>query len=129
DLRNPARAPPSRPPPPPPCPAPPRARVTPSGAWSPRRRNRVRSELIKQGRGSRRLPRSSPDSYGQPPGAETISKESAAQLMATQLDQLARDARERGAAAGRCVGSWAWGAIAAIVVPAIALVLVVEVFR
>jgi len=94
-----------------------------------RRRNRLRTELIQQGRGSRRLPRSSPASYGQPPSAETITKQSAAQLMATQLDQLARNARERGAAAGPRVVSWAWDAIAAIIVPAIALALVVAVVR
>jgi hypothetical protein len=93
------------------------------------RRNRLRSELIQQRRGSRRLARSSPDSYGQPHSAETITKQNAAQLMATQLDQLARDARERGAAAGPRAASWAWGAIAAIVVPAIALALVIGVFR
>jgi hypothetical protein len=57
-----------------------------------------------------------------------LAKQSAAQLMAAQLDQLARDARERGVAAGPRVVSWAWEAIAAIAAPAIALVLVVAVF-
>jgi hypothetical protein len=107
----------------------PQVKVIHSWALYARRRNRLRSELIQQGRGSRRLPSSSPASYGQPPGAEAITKQSAAQLMAAQLDQLARDARERGAAAGPRVVSWAWGAIAAMVVPAIALALVIAVFR
>ncbi len=107
----------------------PQVKVIHSWALYARRPNRLRSELIQQRRGSRRLARSAPASYGQPPGAETITKHSAAQLMATQLDQLARDARERGAAAGPRVASWAWGAIAAIVVPAIGLALVVAVFR
>jgi hypothetical protein len=107
----------------------PRVKVIHSWALYARRRKGLRSELIQHGRGGRRLPRSSPDSYGQPPSAEAITKQSAAQLMATQLDQLARDARERGAAAGPRVVSWAWDAIAAIAVPAIALVLVVAVFR
>jgi hypothetical protein len=107
----------------------PRVNVIHSWALYARRRNRLRSELIQQGRASRRLPRSSPDSYGQPPSAEAITRQSAAQLMAAQLDQLARDARERGAPAGPRVVSWAWSAIAAIVVPAIALALVIAVFR
>jgi len=107
----------------------PRVKVIHSWALYARRPNRLRSELIQQGRGSRRLARSAPASYGQPPSAEAITKQSAAQLMATQLDQLARDARERGAAAGPRVVSWAWGAIAAVVVPAIGLALVVAVFR
>ena len=107
----------------------PQVKVIHSWALYARRRNRLRTELIQQGRGSRRLPRSAPDSYGQPPSVEAITRQSAAKLMATQLDQLARDARERGAAAGPRVVSWAWGAIAAIVVPAIALALVIAVFR
>ena len=107
----------------------PRVKVIHSWALYARRKNRLRSELIQQGRGSRRLPRNAPASYGQPPSAEAIAKQSAAQLMAAQLDQLARDARERGAPAGPRVVSWAWSAIAAIVVPAIALALVIAVFR
>jgi hypothetical protein len=106
----------------------PRVKAIHSWALYARRHNRLRSELIQQGRGSRRLPRSSSGSYGQPPSAEKITKQSAAQLMATQLDQLARDARERGAIAGPRIVSWAWDAIAAIVVPAIALALIVAVF-
>jgi hypothetical protein len=107
----------------------PRVKAIHSWALYARRRNRLRSELIQQGRASRRLPRSSPDSYGQPSSAEAITRQSVAQLMAVQLDQLARDARERGALAGPRVVSWAWSAIAAIVVPAIALALVIAVFR
>jgi Bacterial PH domain len=104
-------------------------KVIHSWALYARRRNRLRSELLQQGRAGRRLPRSSLDCYGNPPSAEAIAKQSAAQLMAAQLDQLARDARERGVTAGPRVVSWAWGAIAAIAAPAIALVLVVAVFR
>jgi Bacterial PH domain len=107
----------------------PRVNVIHSWALYARGRNRLRSELIQQRRASRRLPLSSPDSYGQPPSAEAITRQGAAQLMAVQLDQLARDARERGAPAGPRVVSWAWSAIAAIVVPAIALALVIAVFR
>ena len=106
-----------------------RVKVIHSWALYARRKNRLRTELIQQGRASRRLPRSSPDSFGQPPSAEALTRQSTAQLMAVQLDQLARDARERGAPAGPRVVSWAWSAIAAIVVPAIALALVIAVFR
>jgi Bacterial PH domain len=97
----------------------PRVKVIHSWALYARGRNRLRSELSQQGRARRRLP----------PSAEAITRQSAAQLMAVQLDQLARDARERGAPAGPRVVSWAWSAIAAIVVPAIALALVIAVFR
>lgn len=104
-------------------------KVIHSWALYARRRGRLRSELLQQQRGSRRLQRRLPDTYGQPPSAEAITKQSAAQLMAVQLDQIARDARERGAAAGPRVVNWAWGPIAAIVAPVIALVLVIAVFR
>jgi Bacterial PH domain len=106
-----------------------RGKVIHSWALYARRRNRLRSEFMQQGRG-RRLPRSSAESYGQPASdAEAIAKQSAAQIMAVQLDQLARDARERGAAAGARVVSWAWAPIAAMVAPAAALALVVAVLR
>ena len=45
--------------------------------------------------------------------------------MAAQLDELAKEARERGAAAGPRVVRWAWQAILAIVGPAVVLVLVI----
>jgi hypothetical protein len=106
-----------------------REKVIHSWALYARPRNRLRAELIRHG-STRRLPRSSLESYGQPASeAETIAKQSTAQIMAVRLDQLARDARERGAAAGPRVVSWAWGPIAAIVAPAIALALVVTLFR
>ena len=104
-----------------------REKVIHSWALYARRRNRLRAELIRPGR-VRRLPRSSVESYGHS-AAEAIANQSTAQIMAVQLDQLARDARERGAAAGPRVVSWAWGAMAAIVAPAIALALVVALFR
>jgi hypothetical protein len=106
-----------------------REKVIHSWALYARRPNRLRTELLWQG-GRRRLPRSSVESYGQPASAaETIAKQSAAQIMAVQLDQLAREARERGAAAGPRVVSWAWRPIAAMVAPAIALALVVALSR
>ena len=105
-----------------------REKVIHSWALHARRPNRLKTDLLRQG-GRRRLPLSSVESYGRPASAaEAIAKQSAAQIMAVQLDQLAREARERGAAAGPRVVSWAWTPIAAMVAPAIALALVVAVF-
>jgi hypothetical protein len=106
-----------------------REKVIHSWALYARRKSRLRSEFIQQGN-RRRLPRSSVESYGRPASdAEAIEKQSPAQLMAMQLDQLARDARDGGADAGPRVVTWAWWPIAAIVAPAIALALVIGVLH
>jgi hypothetical protein len=105
-----------------------RAKVVHSWALAAQRRSRLRSELLAHG-DRRRLPRSSLNYYGQAPEGQQAAKPSAAQLMATQLSELAAEARARGAAAGPRVVSWPWQPVAAIVVPAIALVLVITVFR
>jgi hypothetical protein len=104
-----------------------RAKVIHSWALYSQRRQRLRSEMI--GRGDRRrLPRSSvPSSYGGQ--AEAIAQQPAAEIMAKQLDALARDARNQGAPAGPRVVTWAWLPAVVIVAPAILLVLVVTVFR
>ena len=106
-----------------------RGKVIHSWALYQQRRSRLRSEILKQG-DRRRLPRSSvaADS-GMSPETQKLLNQPAAQIMATQLDDLAREARERGAAAGPRVVSWAWPAVAAIVAPAVLLVLVITVFR
>jgi Bacterial PH domain len=106
-----------------------RGKVIHSWALYTQRRSRLRSEML--GRNDRRrLPRSSfaPDERA---SAETqkLMRQPAAQFMATQLDDLAREARERGAAPGPRVVSWAWPALAAIVIPGIVLVLVLTVLR
>jgi hypothetical protein len=107
----------------------PREKVIHSWALYARRKSRLRNEFIRQG-SRRRLPRSSVNAYGQPAsGAEEIEKQSPAQLMTVQLDQLARDARNGGAAAGPRVATWAWVPIVAIVAPAIALALVITVLH
>ena len=113
-----------------PEPSAPRGKVIHSWALYHQRRSRLRSELLKQGRDRRRLPHSSvaPDS-GMSPETQKLLNQPAAQIMAAQLDDLAREARERGAAAGPRVVTWAWPAVAAIVVPAVVLVLVITVFR
>jgi len=106
-----------------------RAKVIHSWALYAQRRRRLRSELLSQG-DRRRLPRSSfaPDEKTSAE-AQKLIHQPAAQIMATQLDDLAREARERGAAAGPRVVSWAWPAAAAIVIPGIVLVFVITVFR
>jgi hypothetical protein len=105
-----------------------RAKVIHSWALAAQRRNRLRSELMAHG-DRRRLPRSSLDSYGQGPTEQKAAKQSAAQLMAAQINEMAMEARARGAAAGPRMVSWPWQPAAAIVLPAIALVLVITVFR
>jgi hypothetical protein len=105
-----------------------RAKVIHSWALYAHRRQRLRQELLVHGNDRRRLPRSALTSYGQPSDTEQ-KKPSAAQLMATQLDELATQARERGAAAGPCVVTWPWLPAVAIAAPAIALVLVITLFH
>jgi Bacterial PH domain len=106
-----------------------RGKVIHSWALYHQRRSRLRSELLRQG-DRRRLPRSS---FAADPRmsdeAQKLLRQPAAQIMAAQLDDLAREARERGAAAGPRVVSWAWPAVAAIVGPAVLLVLVITVVR
>jgi hypothetical protein len=104
-----------------------RGKVIHSWALYAQRRNRLKSELMAHG-DRRRLPRSSLTSYGES-AAQKIDKQSTAQIMATQLDEMAKEARERGAAAGPRVVTWAWLPALAIVVPALALLLVVFVFQ
>jgi Bacterial PH domain len=105
-----------------------RAKVIHSWALYAHRRQRLRQELLTHGNDRRRLPRSALNSYAQPSDAEK-KKPSAAQLMATQLDELAKQARERGAAAGPRVVTWPWLPAIAIAAPAIALVLVITLFH
>jgi hypothetical protein len=106
-----------------------RGKIIYSWALYARRRNRLRQELMSQGN-RRRLPRSALTTYGMPDdAAQKLSKQSAAEIMATQLDGMAKEAREQGAAAGPRVVRWSWQPALAIVVPAIALVLVITVFR
>jgi hypothetical protein len=103
-----------------------RGKVIFSWALYAHRRNRMRQQLLAQGNDRRRLPRSNLTTYGMPQdAAEKISKQSAAKIMATQLDEIAKEARERGAAAGPRVVRWSWQPALAIIVPGIALILVI----
>jgi hypothetical protein len=105
-----------------------RGKVIHSWALYAHRRQRLRQELLAHGNDRRRLPRSSLTAYGESSDTEK-KKPSAAQLMATQLDEMAKQARERGAAAGPRVVTWSWPPAVAIAAPAIALVLVVTLFH
>ena len=102
-----------------------RPKVIHTWALFTQRRSRLRQELT--GTGSRRrMPRTyTPPSYGQMPReAQKIVEEPAAKVMARQLDEMARDARDHGAAAGPRVVTWAWQPAVAIGVPALLAVLV-----
>jgi Bacterial PH domain len=102
-----------------------RPKVIHSWALFTQRRSKLRQELMGPG-GRRRTPRTyTPSSYGQMPReAQKIAEEPAAKLMARQLDEMAREARNHGAAAGPRVVTWAWPSAVAILVPALAAVLV-----
>jgi hypothetical protein len=105
-----------------------RGKVIHSWALYAHRRQRLRQQLLTTGNDRRRLPRSALNAYGQPSDSEK-QKPGAAQVMATQLDELATQARERGAAAGPCVVTWPWEPAVAIAAPAIALILVITLFH
>jgi Bacterial PH domain len=63
--------------------------------------------------------------YGQPPPeAQALLTRSAAEFTAAQLAERAERARKAGAAGGQHVARWAWVPIAAMVVPAVALIVV-----
>jgi hypothetical protein len=105
-----------------------RGKVIHSWALYAQRRTRLRNELMSHGQ-RRRLPRSPFDDNERASEAQKISRQPAAQIMAAQLDDLATQARNRGAAAGPRVVGWAWRPATAILLPAILLVLVITVFR
>jgi hypothetical protein len=83
------------------------------------RHNKLKAEMMRQG--PRRLPRL-PGPAG---GASSAAKVPAAQVMATQLNQMAKEAQERGIPGGPRVVIWNWWCTAGIVVPAVALALVI----
>jgi len=100
-----------------------REKIIHSWALYAQRRTRIRAELQQQR--IRARPRTQFSPYGQAPGeAQQLARQPLAQIMADQLDELARNARERGAAAGPRTVTWAWQPVVATVAPALALVLV-----
>jgi hypothetical protein len=107
-----------------------RGKIIYSWALYAQRRNRMRQQMMAQGDNRRRLPRSTLTTYGTPQdSAEKISKQSAAKIMATQLDEMAKEAREQGVAAGPRIVSWSWQPALAIITPGIALILVITLFH
>jgi Bacterial PH domain len=98
-----------------------REKIIHSWALYAQRRSQVRAEMLEQrNRGRSRTP------YDRAPAeAQRLSRQPMAQIMAAQLDELARKARERGAVAGPRTVTWAWQPAAAILVPVLVLVLVI----
>ena len=78
---------------------------------------------VRAGPGSRRLLSLA---YGKlPEDAQELLKKSPVLLIAADLDRQARLAKERGAPPGERVGSWPWPALAAMLIPAVVLLIVV----
>lgn len=92
------------------------------------RRSRIRMEHRLQG--PRRPPRSpfAAGGFSAASGTSAAAPDAklpTAQVMANKLNELAKNARERGASAGPRVVTWSWWSAAGIVVPAIALILII----
>ena len=93
--------------------------------YSPRR-SRLRAEV----RGSRwdQSQASRPGGYGRMPAeAREVAKQTSVELMAKEIQAMASQARERGAAGGAVVARWAWPSLAAFCVPALVLALVIAI--
>jgi hypothetical protein len=105
-----------------------RGKVIHSWALYAQRRSKMRADLLAHG-DRRRLPRSAFDADGASSEAQKISKKPAAEIMAGQLDELAKEARDRGAVPGPRLVSWPWQPAAAILAPGIALLLVITAFH
>ncbi len=106
-----------------------RGKVIHSWALYTQRRSMLRAELRSRG-DRRRLPRSSYELSDRAPAeAQQIRQQPAAQIMAKQLDELATEARNRGAVPGRRVVTWAWRPAVAMVVPGVLVALVFTVLH
>jgi hypothetical protein len=93
--------------------------------YSPRR-SRVRAEV--RGRRWEQSPAGRPRGYGRMPAeAREVAKQTSVDLMAREIQGMASQARERGAAGGTIVASWAWASLAAFGVPALVLALVIAI--
>ncbi len=67
-----------------------------------------------------------PGGYGRLPAeAREAAKQTTVEVMARELQNMASQARERGAAGGAIVARWAWPSLAAFGVPAVALALAI----
>ena len=105
-----------------------RGKVVHSWALYAQRRSKLRNELLGQS-DRRRLPRSPFEGNDSSSEAQKISRQPAAEIMALQLNDLVNEARNRDAAAGPRVITWAWQPAAAMLLPAILLILVITVFH
>ena len=91
--------------------------------YSPRR-SRLKAEV--RGRRWDRNQASRPGGYGRMPvEARETAKQTSVELMAREIEGMARQARAQGAADGPVVPSWAWPSLAAFGVPALVLVLLI----
>ena len=101
-----------------------REKVVHSWALYAPRRARVKKDFPGR-RQFRFTPTAQPPSYAKlPKDAQELLKQSPADQIAAELELQARMARERGAPGGERVGSWPWNALAAMLIPAAALVIV-----
>lgn len=93
--------------------------------YSPRR-SRLKAEV--RGRRMDRNLVGRPGDYARlPVEAREAAKQHTAEQMAREIQGLAQKARERGAVDGPIVASWAWLSLAAVLLPALALVLVIAI--
>jgi hypothetical protein len=103
-----------------------KVRVLHSWALYSPRRSRLRAEV--RGRRWDRNPTSRPSGYGRMPAeARDVAKRTSVELMAREIESMASRARERGAAGGTVVASWAWSSLAAFGVPALVLALAIAI--
>jgi hypothetical protein len=103
-----------------------KAKILHSWALYSPRRSRLKAEV--RGRQMERGMVSRPGSYARMPAeARDVAKQHPAELMAREIQSLAQRARERGAADGQVVASWAWSSLAVVLVPALVLALVIAI--
>ncbi len=103
-------------------PAPKKPKTIYSWALYSSRRSRARSNMQRSFFSTRRVEVSS----RAPSGAADLMKMASAQLMATELGRLAVRARENGAPGAVLTSRWSWLPVLAIVIPAAALVVVLQ---
>jgi len=104
----------------------PREKVIYSWALYAPRRSRIRAEVLEQRSQARRPQQRYATNDRLPPEAQRLTRQPTAQIMAAQLDEMARNARDRGASAGPPIATCAWQPALAILIPAIALVVAIK---
>jgi hypothetical protein len=106
-------------------PAPRKAKTIYSWALYSRRRSRARQQLQRNIFMPNRIASMSGQAGGRRTAAEAaeLSKQASSQLMATELGRRATEAREKGATGGYLHTSWSWRPLAAILGPAVFVVI------